>query len=98
MLILSPRARERLETYTPTWPMPKIFRLMAKGKFQEGIFQGETINTPSMLAVEDYLDALTWAETMGGVAGLTARSNANLAVVEAFVKEHEWVTFLAKGG
>jgi D-3-phosphoglycerate dehydrogenase len=97
MLILSPRARERLETYTPKWPLPKIFRLTKKGKFMEEIFQGETINTPSMLAVEDYLDALTWAESQGGVAGLTARANANLAVVTQFVKEHDWISFLAKG-
>ncbi|MCB1451422.1 MAG: phosphoserine transaminase, partial [Nitratireductor sp.] len=78
MLILSPRAVERLEAYSPAWPMPKIFRLTSKGKLIEGIFKGETINTPSMLAVEDYLDALNWAKAIGGLDGLVARANANL--------------------
>ena len=97
MLILSPAAVARLESYTPPWPMPKIFRLTKKGKLQEDIFTGATINTPSMLAVEDYLDAMTWAKAQGGVAGLTARANANLAVVEAFVAENaHWIQFLAK--
>jgi len=95
MLILSPRAVQRLESHTPAWPMPKLFRLTKKGKFSTEIFQGDTINTPSMLAVEDYLDALSWAAAQGGVAGLSARSNANLAVVDAFVKENEWIKFLA---
>ena len=96
MLILSPRARERLETHVPKWPLPKVFRLAKKGKLEDGIFKGETINTPSMLCVEDYLDALAWADKSGGVAGLTARADANLAVIEAFVAEHKWIHFLAK--
>lgn len=95
MLILSPRAVERLESYTPTWPMPKIFRLTKGGKLIEGIFKGETINTPSMLAVEDVLDALKWAEQVGGTAGMIARSNANLAAVSAWVEKSEWAGFLA---
>ena len=96
MLILSPRARERLESHTPKWPLPKVFRLAKKGKLEDGLFKGETINTPSMLCVEDYLDALTWADKSGGVAGLTARSDANLAVIEAFVASNSWIHFLAK--
>jgi phosphoserine aminotransferase len=76
--------------------MPKIFRLVKKGKLEEGIFAGETINTPSMICVEDYLDALTWAEKEGGVAGLSKRSNENLAVIEHFVSENSWCKFLAK--
>ena len=95
MLILSPRARERLESHAPKWPLPKVFRLAKKGKLEDGLFRGETINTPSMLCVEDYLDALTWADKSGGVAGLTARADANLAVIEAFVAEHSWIRFLA---
>jgi phosphoserine aminotransferase len=95
MLILSPRAVERLETYTPPRPMPKIFRLTKKGKFMPEIFQGETINTPSMICVEDYLDSLSWAAAQGGVRGLTAKSNANLAVIEKFAKENDWLKFLA---
>ena len=95
MIVLSPAAVHRLESHTPAWPMPKIFRLTSKGKLIEGIFSGETINTPSMLAVEDYLDALAWAKAEGGIAGLTARANRNLAVVENFVADHPWLRFLA---
>jgi len=95
MLILSPRAVERLESYTPAWPLPKIFRLTKGGKLIEGIFRGETINTPSMLAVEDYLVALDWAKTEGGLQGLIARADANTAVIERFVDSHDWIDFLA---
>ncbi len=95
MLILSPRAVERLESYTPSWPMPKIFRMTKGGKLIEGIFKGETINTPSMLCVADYLDALDWVEGMGGVARAIAKSEENLSVVEAFVDSHNWIHFLA---
>ncbi|WP_417726694.1 phosphoserine transaminase [Roseovarius sp.] len=95
MLILSPRAVERLESYTPAWPLPKIFRLTKGGKLIDGIFVGETINTPSMLAVEDYLVALDWAASVGGLTGLQARANANLAAVEAFVAQNDWLAFLA---
>src|SRR3954469_13890932 len=90
MLVLSPRAVARLESYTPPWPLPKIFRLTKGGKLVEGIFEGETINTPSMLAVEDYLDALGWAESVGGLPGLIARSNANLKVLEDWVARSDW--------
>ena len=96
MLILSPNAVARLESYTPHWPMPKIFRMTKGGKLVEGIFEGETINTPSMVAVEDYLDALNWAESVGGLKGLIARSNANLAVLDAWVQKSGWAGFLAK--
>lgn len=96
MLILSPNAVARLESYTPHWPMPKIFRMTKGGKLVEGIFEGETINTPSMVAVEDYLDALNWAENVGGLKGLIARSNANLAVLDAWVQKSGWAGFLAK--
>ena len=95
MLILSPRAVERLENYTPPWPLPKIFRLTAKGKLIEGIFQGETINTPSMLAVEDYLVALTWAKSVGGLKGLIARADANARVVQDFCACRDWIANLA---
>ncbi|KQT88155.1 phosphoserine transaminase [Aurantimonas sp. Leaf443] len=95
MLILSPRAVERLLTYKPAWPLPKIFRLTSGGKLIEGIFKGETINTPSMLCVEDYLDALAWAKSIGGLEGLKARADANLAVVERFVDANPWLGFLA---
>ncbi|WP_297773677.1 phosphoserine transaminase [uncultured Roseovarius sp.] len=95
MIILSPRAVERLESYTPAWPLPKIFRLTKSGKLIDGIFVGETINTPSMLAVEDYLVALDWAESVGGLDGLRARANANLAAVQSFVAKAEWLAFLA---
>ena len=96
MLILSPRAVARLESYTPAWPLPKIFRLTKGGKLIEGIFKGETINTPSMLCVEDYLDALAWAKSVGGLAGLVERADANLAAIEAFVAKTPWLDFLAK--
>jgi phosphoserine aminotransferase len=96
MLILSPRAVERLESYTPAWPLPKIFRLTSKGKLIEGIFKGETINTPSMLAVEDYLLALDWAESLGGLKGLIARAEANAAAVAEFVDARDWIANLAE--
>ena len=96
MLILSPRAVERLESYQPSWPLPKIFRLTKGGKMIEGIFKGETINTPSMLCVEDALDSLRWAEGEGGLTSLTGRSEANLAVLETWVDETPWVSFLAE--
>ncbi len=96
MLILSPRAVERLETYTPPWPMPKIFRLTAKGKISEGIFAGETINTPSMLANEDYLVALKWAKSVGGLKGLIARAQANAQVVWDFCAANPWIANLAE--
>jgi len=95
MLILSPRAVERLESYTPAWPLPKIFRMTKGGKLIEGIFRGETINTPSMLAVEDALDALRWAEGVGGLSAMIGRARANLAAIEAWVAETPWVDFLA---
>jgi phosphoserine aminotransferase len=96
MIILSPRAVERLESYTPPWPLPKIFRLTKGGKLIEGVFKGETINTPSMLAVEDYLLALDWARSVGGMNGLRERAYANLAAVQAFVADHAWLAFLAQ--
>jgi phosphoserine aminotransferase len=95
MLILSPRAVERLETYKPAWPLPKIFRLTSGGKLIEGIFKGETINTPSMLCVEDYLDALGWAKRIGGLDALIARADANFAVIDRFVAESSWLDHLA---
>ena len=96
MLILSPRAVARLESYTPAWPLPKIFRLTAKGKLIAGIFEGETINTPSMLAVEDYLVALDWAKAIGGLPALIARADANAQVVADFVAGHTWIANLAE--
>ena len=96
MLILGPRAVERLESYTPAWPLPKIFRLVSKGKLTEGIFVGETINTPSMLAVEDYIDALEWADGLGGLDALKARADANAAALDAWVQSRPWVEHLAK--
>ncbi|HTP85045.1 MAG TPA: phosphoserine transaminase, partial [Alphaproteobacteria bacterium] len=96
VLILSPRAVERLQTYTPAWPMPKIFRMTQGGKLIDGIFKGETINTPSMLCVEDALDGLKWAERIGGLKGLIARSEANLAAVESWVARAGWLGFLAE--
>lgn len=97
MLILSPRAVERLESYAPeNRPLPKVFRLTKKGKLDAGIFKGATINTPSMMAVEDYIDALAWAESVGGNDGLIAISNNNFGVVEKFVADNDWIDFLAK--
>jgi len=96
VLILSPRAVARLENYTPPWPLPKIFRMTKSGKLVEGIFEGETINTPSMVAVEDYLDALGWAESVGGLKGLIQRSNDNLKALEQWVDKTPWAGFLAK--
>ena len=96
MLILGPRAVERLESYTPAWPLPKIFRLVSEGKLTEGIFIGETINTPSMLAVEDYIDALEWADGLGGLDALKARADANAAALDAWVQSRPWVEHLAK--
>jgi phosphoserine aminotransferase len=96
MLILSPRAVERLESYTPARPLPKIFRMTKGGKLIEDLFTGATINTPSMLCVVDYLDALNWVESIGGVTATIARANQNLATIEAFVEQHNWIEFLAK--
>lgn len=96
MLVISPRAVERLETYTPSWPLPKIFRLTEDQTLIDGIFQGETINTPSMLAVEDYLIALDWAQSVGGLHGLIARADRNAKAIDAFVQTHDWIEFLAK--
>jgi phosphoserine aminotransferase len=96
MLVLSPRAVARLESYTPAWPMPKIFRMTKGGKIVDGIFEGETINTPSMVAVEDYLDALTWAESEGGLKGLIARADANTKVLADWCKTGGWADFLAE--
>ena len=95
MLILSPRAVERLLTYKPAWPLPKIFRLTSGGKLSEGIFKGETINTPSMLCVEDYLDALEWAKSIGGLEALVSRADANTAALERFVETSGWLANLA---
>ncbi len=95
VLILSPRAVERLETYQPAWPLPKIFRLTKGGKLIEGIFAGETINTPSMLCVEDYLDGLRWAEKIGGLAALHARADANAAALQAWIDRTDWASNLA---
>ncbi|MFY9628000.1 MAG: phosphoserine transaminase [Methylocystis sp.] len=96
MIILSPRAVERLESYTPVWPLPKIFRLTKGGKLNEGIFRGETINTPSLLCVEDYLDALNWAKSIGGLDGLMARADKNAKTVADWVERTPSVDFLAK--
>jgi phosphoserine aminotransferase len=96
MIILSPRAVERLESYTPAWPLPKIFRLTKGGKLIEGIFSGATINTPSMLAVEDYLLALDWARSVGGLQGLIARADANAQAVHDFCDANAWITNLAE--
>lgn len=94
MIVLSPRAVERLENYTPAWPLPKIFRMTKGGKLIDGIFKGETINTPSMMCVEDVLDALNWAKQVGGLKGLVDRSTKNLQVVENWVAQRDWVDFL----
>ena len=96
MLILSPRAVQRLESYTPPWPLPKIFRMTKGGKLVEGIFKGATINTPSMLCVADYLDALGWVRSIGGVGKAIERSEANLKVIENFVAANDWISFLAQ--
>lgn len=96
MIVLSPRAVERLTSYTPAWPLPKIFQMSKNGKLIEGIFKGETINTPSMLCVEDQIDALKWSEEIGGLKGLIARSESNLAVVANWVKKSSWAAFLAE--
>jgi len=96
VIILSPRAVERLETYTPTWPLPKIFRLTKGGKLIEGIFTGATINTPSMLCVEDYIDALSWAESVGGLDALFERADSNASVLEDWVSQTPWIDYLAE--
>jgi len=96
MLILSPRAVARLESYTPPWPLPKIFRMTKGGKLNEGIFQGETINTPSMLCLEDYLDALEWAKSVGGLPALQARADANTKIIADWVVRTGWIDFLAR--
>jgi phosphoserine aminotransferase len=95
MLVLSPRATKRLETHTPAWPLPKVFRLVSGGKLIRGIFEGETINTPSMLCVEDYLDALAWAEGIGGLTALMARANANAKALLDWVERTPWIENLA---
>jgi phosphoserine aminotransferase len=96
IIVLSPRAVERLERYQPAWPIPKIFRLAQKGKLIEGIFKGDTINTPSMLCVEDAIDGLTWAESVGGLPGLIRRSEANLNAIAQWVEQSSWADFLAE--
>ncbi len=96
MIILSPRAAERLETYTPPWPLPKLFRLAKGGKLTEGFFEGETINTPSMLCVEDYIDALQWAKALGGLKALIARANSNAKAIADWVERTPWIVFLAR--
>ena len=95
VLILGPRAVERLENYTPAWPLPKVFRLVSKGALAEGVFKGETINTPSMLAVEDAIFALEWAKSLGGLDGLKARSDANAAALDKIVEDRAWLSHLA---
>jgi phosphoserine aminotransferase len=96
VIILSPRAVERLTTYVPAWPLPKIFRMTSGGKLIEGIFTGETINTPSMICVEDYIDALKWAKSLGGLKALMARADANAKVIADFVAANDWIANLAK--
>ena len=95
MLILSPRAVERLESHVPAWPLPKIFRLTQKGRLIEGIFSGDTINTPSLLCTEDYIDALLWARSVGGLEGLVARAEANAGALNAWVDRTPWIANLA---
>jgi phosphoserine aminotransferase len=95
VLILGPRAVERLESYTPQWPLPKVFRLVSKGKLAEGVFKGETINTPSMLAVEDAIFALEWGKSLGGLPAMKARADANAAALDAIVQERDWLHHLA---
>ena len=95
MLVISPRAVERLESYVPAWPLPKLFRLTKGGKLMTAVFEGETINTPSMLALEDYIDALTWAEGIGGGQGLRERADANARVLFDWVKQTPWIENLA---
>jgi phosphoserine aminotransferase len=96
MIVLSPRAAERLETYVPAWPLPKVFRLAKSGKLTEGFFEGETINTPSMLCVEDYIDALQWAKSLGGAKALFARADANARAVAAWVERTAWIDYLPR--
>ena len=96
ILILSPRAVERLESYTPPWPLPKLFRMTRDGKLMEDLFAGSTINTPSMLCLEDYLAAHTWAESVGGLKGTIARSEANAGVIDAWVTRTPWIAYLAR--
>lgn len=96
VIVLSPRAVERLESYQPAFPLPKLFRMTQKGKLIEGIFKGDTINTPSMLCVEDALDGLIWAESIGGLPGLISRSEANLAAISRWVEQSDWAAFLAE--
>ncbi len=96
MIVLSPRAVERLESYTPSWPLPKVFRLTKKGKLNAGIFKGATINTPSMIAVADCFDALNWIESIGGLSAAIARTHANFAALEAWVEKTAWAEFLAE--
>src|SRR5271170_7125098 len=96
MIVLGPRAVERLEVYKPAWPLPKLFRMTSGGKLMEGIFEGETINTPSMLCVEDYIDALHWAKSLGGLEALFARADANAKAIADWVASTPWIDFLAK--
>ena len=95
VIILGPRAVERLESHTPAWPLPKVFRLVSKGRLAEGVFEGETINTPSMLAVEDYIDALEWADGIGGLSGLISRSEGNAQALDRWVRTTAWIDHLA---
>ena len=95
IFIFSPRAVERLESHKPAWPVPKIFRLTKEGKLNKGIFEGETINTPSMLCVEDALDAMAWARSVGGAKGLAARTQSNFKVTRGWVEKTPWIDFLA---
>merc|ERR1711966_270908 len=96
MLVLSPRAVERLESYSPPWPMPKIFKMTKNGKFMKGLFEGKVINTPSLLCVEDCIDAMEWGKSVGGLDGMVSRSEQNLQILEKFVEQNDWVHFLAK--